>query len=292
VPRPAELLTAGYLAITGVIAGVWGQSWPLVAAHAAGAVCVLVVVPRLSDVARDWIPVALLPLFYLEIGLINQFVATGYHDDAILGLEQAVFSVPPHDFLHHLLPWRPLAGYFEFGYLAYYALLPMLGFALYRAGRRREYREMLATVLATFYICFLCFVVFPVAGPWYARAHTDGLTDVLLTHGSSKGAAFPSSHVAVAMVLWLLAWRYDRRVFWIMAAIVPALIVGTVYGGYHYGIDALAGLGLAVAAYVIPRWAPSPRAVPAPAAATRPRWNTEPTDPIHQRVSLPTEVQQ
>jgi membrane-associated phospholipid phosphatase len=292
VPRPAELLTAGYLAITGVIAGVWGQSWPLVAAHAAGAVCVLVVVPRLSDVARDWIPVALLPLLYLEIGLINQFVATGYHDDAILGLEHAVFSVPPHDVLHHLLPWRPLAGYFEFGYLAYYALLPMLGVALYRAGRRREYREMLATVLATFYICFLCFVVFPVAGPWYARAHTNGLTDVLLTHGSSKGAAFPSSHVAVAMVLWLLAWRYDRRVFWIMAAIVPALIVGTVYGGYHYGIDALAGLGLAVAAYVIPRWAPSPRAVPAPAAATRPRWNTEPTDPIHRTGALPTEVQQ
>jgi len=151
VPRPAELLTAGYVAITGVIAGVWGQSWPLVAAHAAGAVCLLVVVPRLSDVARDWIPVALLPLLYLEIGLINQFVGTGYHDDAILGLEHAVFPVPPHDFLHDLLPWRPLAGYFEFGYLAYYALLPMLGFALYRAGRRREYREMLATsTLASF----------------------------------------------------------------------------------------------------------------------------------------------
>ena len=286
VPRPAELLTAGYLAITGVVALVYGPSWPLVAAHAAGVVVLLAVVPRLSDVARDWLPVALLPLLYLEIGLINQFVAPGYHDDLVLKLEHVVFPVSPHDALHRLLPWRPLAGYFEFGYLAYYALLPMLGLALYRAGRLREYREMLATVLITFYVCYLAFVFFPVAGPWYARAHSDGLTDVLLTHGSSKGAAFPSSHVAVAMVIWLLAWRYHRRVFWLMAPIVPALIIGTVYGGYHYGVDALAGLALAGVTYLMPR------RVPARAGATPPRWNTESTDPRHRTGALPQEAQQ
>jgi membrane-associated phospholipid phosphatase len=286
VPRAAELLTAGYLAITGIVAGVAGASWPVVAIHGAAVVCVIVVFPRLPDVARDWLPVALLPVLYLEVGQINQFVTLGYHDDVVLALERVVFPVPPRDLLHQLFPWRPVAEYFQFGYLAYYALLPMLGVALYLAGRRREYREMLTPVLITFYVCFLCFVFFPVAGPWYARPHTGGVTDTLLAHGSSKGAAFPSSHVAVAMVIWLLAWRYDRRVFWVMAAIVPALIVGTVYGGYHYGVDALAGLGLAVAAYL------TPRPAPAPAAATPPRWSTEPTDPRHRTGALPTEAQQ
>jgi membrane-associated phospholipid phosphatase len=284
--RAAERFTAAYLAITGVIAGVWGHAWLLVALHAVGVVCLLVAFPRLPDPARDWLPIALIPLLYLEIGLINQFVTPGYHDDAVLALERVVFPVAPHDALHRLLPWRPLAGYLEFGYLAFYALLPMLGYALYRAGRIREYREMLTTVLITFYICFLCFVAFPVAGPWYARAHSDGLTDVLLTHGSSKGAAFPSSHVAAAVVIWLFAWRYHRRVFWVMAAIVPALILGTIYGGYHYGVDALAGLALAFAVYFTPRPAPAPR------AATAPQWNTEPPDPRHRTGALPTEVQQ
>jgi membrane-associated phospholipid phosphatase len=288
VHRPAELLTAGYLAITGVIAGVAGASWPVVAVHAVGVVCLVVIFPRLPDLARDWIPVALLPVLYLEVGLINQFVAPGYHDEAVLALEHAVFPVPPRDALHALLPWRPVAAYLAFGYLAYYALLPMLGIPMYLAGRRREYREMLTPVLITFFFCFLCFVLFPVAGPWYARAHTAGVTDTLLAHGSSKGAAFPSSHVAVAMVVWLLAWRYDRRVFWVMAAIVPALIVGTVYGGYHYGVDALAGVAVAVAAYLTPR----PAAAPVPAPATRPQWSTEPTDPIHRTGALPTEAQQ
>jgi membrane-associated phospholipid phosphatase len=290
--RPAELLTAAYLAITGGIALVCGPSWTIVALHSAGVVAILAVMPRLPDVVRDWIPVALLPLLYMEIGLINQFVAPGYHDAVILTLEHRLFPVLPHDVLRRALPWRPLASYFEFGYLAYYALLPMLGLALYRARRIDEYRDMLTVVLITFYICYLCFVCFPVAGPWYARAHSDGLTDMLLTHGSSKGAAFPSSHVAVATVIWLLAWRYNRRVFWVMAAIVPALIVGTVYGGYHYAFDALAGLLLGLAAYLMPRWAPAPRAVPAPAAATRPLWSTEPTDPIRRTGALPTEVQQ
>ena len=290
--RPAELLTAGYLGITGVIAGVWGPSWSVVAAHAVGVICFLFVLPRRSDVIRDWLPVALLPVLYMEIGQINQFVAIGYHDDVVLQLERLMFHVEPHALLHQILPWRLLAGYFEFGYLAYYALLPMLGFALYRAGRLREYREMLATVLITFYLCYLCFVIFPVAGPWYARPHADGVTDTLLAHGSSKGAAFPSSHVAAAMVVWLLAWRYDRRVFWVMAAIVPALIIGTVYGGYHYGVDAVAGLALAGLTYLIPIGALWPRPTPAPAPATRPLWNTEPTDPRHRTGALPTEAQQ
>lgn len=248
--RPAESVTAAYLAATGLIAAAWGgPAWAIVVAHAVGIVLVVVALPTLRDLPRDWIPVALIPLFYLEVGLINQFIATGYHDDAILALEHTLFGTSPIDALHHTLPWRPLAGYFEFGYLAFYALLPMLGVALYRRGRTREYRRMLGMVLATFYLCFLCFVCFPVAGPWYARTHADGVTDMLLTHGSSKGAAFPSSHVAAAVMIWLFAWRYDRRVFWVMAAIVPALVIGTVYGGYHYAIDALAGLVLAVGLY-------------------------------------------
>jgi membrane-associated phospholipid phosphatase len=248
--RPAEWVTASYLAITGVIAAAWGgPAWPIVAAHAIGVVAVVGVLPRLPDLPRDWIPVALVPLLYLEVGLINQFITTGFHDAAILSLEHDVFGRSLTDALRGTLPWRPLAGYFEFGYLAFYALLPMLGIALYRNGDTRDYRRMLGTVLTTFYICFLCFVCFPVAGPWYARAHSDGLTDMLLTHGSSKGAAFPSSHVAAAVVIWLFAWRYHRRVFWAMAAIVPALVFGTVYGGYHYGVDALAGLVLAVGVY-------------------------------------------
>ena len=72
----------------------------------------------------------------------------------------------------------------------------------------------------------------------------------LLVAGAAKGAAFPSSHVAVAVVIWLLAWRLTRPVFWLLAAIVPALALVTVYGGFHYAVDSAAGALVGVAGFL------------------------------------------
>ncbi len=76
----------------------------------------------------------------------------------------------------------------------------------------------------------------------------------MLLAGSAKGAAFPSSHVAGAVVIWLLAWKLSRGVFWAFAPVVPALILGTVYGGFHYAVDALAGVATGVAGYLAGPW--------------------------------------
>jgi hypothetical protein len=254
-PRPPELLTAAYLAITAAIAlaaGPAAATWPLLAAHLVGVVLFVAILPRLPEIgvvgfARNWLPVVLLPILYLEVGHLDQLIASGYHDAVIRSIDAAIFPVDPRAALHRLAPGGAAAAYFDVGYLAFYALVPVLGLALYTTGRRTEYREVLTAILATFYTCFLCFIVFPVAGPWYARAHTSGVVDTLLTHGSSKGAAFPSSHVAVAVAVWCLAWRHVRAVFWLYLAVVPALVIGTVYGGYHYAFDALAGIVVGLA---------------------------------------------
>jgi len=240
-PYPHEMLTAGYLAATGALAAVLGQLtdiWPTILAHAVGIIVILAVLPRIPQrrwvvALRDWGLVLVLPFLYVEVSHLNRLLTSGYHDRAI--------------------------QYLHFSYVAYYALLPLLGGALYFTGRRREYRYVLATVLGTFYVCYLCFILYPVAGPWYRSPHPDAaslghffpsVVHAVLVRAASKGAAFPSSHVAVAVVIWLLAWRFARRVFWILAAIVPALALGTVYGGFHYAVDAGAGLVVGVAGYL------------------------------------------
>jgi len=305
-PRPPELLTAGYLAITAAIALACGpdQVWPLLAAHVAGVVIFLAILPRLADTgvvgfARNWLPVVLLPILYLEVGHLDQLLAAGYHDAVIRSIDSALFPVDPRTVLLRLAPGHAAAAYFDLGYLAFYALVPVLGLALYTTGRRAEYREILTAILATFYTCFLCFIVFPVAGPWYARAHTSGVVDTLLAHGSSKGAAFPSSHVAVAVAVWLLAWRHVRRVFWAYVAVVPALVIGTVYGGYHYALDALVGIAVGVAGFALaPRLSAAltsaadrlfgpPPAVPRP-ANPRPVSPWSAPVPVRRTVRAPT----
>jgi len=266
-PYPHEMLTAGYLAATGALAAVLGQLtdiWPTILAHAVGIIVILAVLPRIPQrrwvvALRDWGLVLVLPFLYVEVSHLNRLLTSGYHDRAIESVEAALFHAPPGPALRHVLSWWPIDEYLHFSYVAYYALLPLLGGALYFTGRRREYRYVLATVLGTFYVCYLCFILYPVAGPWYRSPHPDAaslghffpsVVHAVLVRAASKGAAFPSSHVAVAVVIWLLAWRFARRVFWILAAIVPALALGTVYGGFHYAVDAGAGLVVGVAGYL------------------------------------------
>jgi membrane-associated phospholipid phosphatase len=104
-------------------------------------------------------------------------------------------------------------------------------------------------------VCWSAFVLFPVQGPRYLWAPSPlwphgpvrELTLHLLSAGSSRGAAFPSSHVAVAAVQAVVLWRTHRVLGAIVAAATVAIGLGAVYGGFHYAIDAVAGAALGAA---------------------------------------------
>jgi membrane-associated phospholipid phosphatase len=110
-------------------------------------------------------------------------------------------------------------------------------------------------VMITFVICYLIFVFFPVAGPYYVFPHpsawfTDNgparLVYAILGAGSSYGAAFPSSHVAASAAALLSAWRGSRTLGALLVLPTILLSIGVVYCQMHYGVDALAGLALGV----------------------------------------------
>jgi membrane-associated phospholipid phosphatase len=61
-------------------------------------------------------------------------------------------------------------------------------------------------------------------------------------HFEAEGAAFPSSHVAIALVTLYFTWRYLPRLRWIHLALVIGLCVSTVYCRYHYVVDVFAGM--------------------------------------------------
>ena len=105
--------------------------------------------------------------------------------------------------------------------------------------------------MLAFVLCYVVFILFPVAGPYYAFDQPTGpvrevwsarLIYALLAGGSSFGAAFPSSHVAATTAATFTLWHHWRRLgSWF---IVPAILltIGTVYCQMHYAIDAASGL--------------------------------------------------
>jgi membrane-associated phospholipid phosphatase len=72
---------------------------------------------------------------------------------------------------------------------------------------------------------------------------------MILERGSSRGAAFPSSHAAVAVAQSVVLLRLWPRLGAVVSVLTALLLVGAVHGGFHYGVDMIAGtlLGAGVA---------------------------------------------
>ena len=268
--RPVDALVLLYLAVTFCLMVALQAHLPVWAllgvAHAVAGVLLLrmaATAPHPSPVlrwVRDFYPLLLLPVFYFEYHWLTQLTGVGPHDATVAAFEERLFGYQPSQELRRMWPWPWLSQYLHGAYFFYYLVPPMLAFTLYGTGRWRAFQESLTTVMLSFFACGMVFLCYPVAGPY----HHFGIPDLgplgggiaVLAHGivqggSSVGTAFPSSHAAVAVAVWMSALRLSPRVFRIQALIVPALVVGTVYGGFHYSVDAAAGVLFGVGAGVL-----------------------------------------
>jgi membrane-associated phospholipid phosphatase len=194
---------------------------------------------------------ALFPL-YSALGLLNQ-AAGRSHDTAVMAWEEAIFGGQPALRWSEAMPWPWLSGLLHAAYLSYYAIVAGAPLGLWIAGRRAAARRTLALEMLTFYLCYLAFLAFPVAGPRYLFPLPDNaalsqpvarLAHRLVAEGSAWGTAFPSSHVAVAVVASGSALQAWRALGAPLAAAAVLLALGTVYGQFHYGVDAAAGAAL------------------------------------------------
>ncbi len=226
-----DLATAAYVVVATIVVlfafrseGIPGWPW-LLTAHALMAALVLLA-PRARNagpVGRffgDWYPMVLLPALYGEIGVLT--LSAGFQNDLLIQrLETWVFG-------------------------------SQISYRWIRESPSS--RHTIFAVMATFYLCYIVFLFFPVAGPRYAfdGAHNIA-TDVwparfaawLLDRGDSWGAAFPSSHVAASVVAAGMALRYWRPLGLLLLPFTAGLILAVVYGQFHYAVDALAGLMVA-----------------------------------------------
>lgn len=58
-------------------------------------------------------------------------------------------------------------------------------------------------------------------------------------------AAFPSLHIAVSCALLFFLFRYVRLVFWLCFFPFLVMVLATIYFGWHYVVDDIAGFLLA-----------------------------------------------
>jgi membrane-associated phospholipid phosphatase len=88
----------------------------------------------------------------------------------------------------------------------------------------------------------------------YLAQRADLLAHPGAADAAAQLAAFASLHVAVICVIALVAHLYGlRRVTWVMTVYLVGTVVATVYLGWHFAVDVVAGLAIAFLAVVLGR---------------------------------------
>lgn len=224
---------------------------------------------------RHLYPVLLYTGFYQETGLLNQMFVTGYLDWWFIRWEEVLFGGQPSLSFMAAWPHVVISELFYAAYFSYYVMIAGVGVALFIRDRG-QFFHYISVISFVFYVCYFCYIFLPVMGPriFFSEAAdqavgADMMPDEAVAYPASvqagpfyqvmaviyrifaaPGAAFPSSHVAVALGTLCFSFRYLRPVRWAHLAAVCLLCLSTVYCRYHYVVDVLAGM--ATAAVLIP----------------------------------------
>lgn len=210
---------------------------------------------------RDSLPFAYCLAIYTNLHDTIHFANPNDIQDKLIAIDQWMFGVQPtvwaEKFIH---PW--LTEIFSFCYMIFFVFAPLVALTLYLQKRRIEFRNTLVSVILCFYTGYFLYVIFPAVPPRIAlkdmyTLHFNGtlIADAALrivnVLPSDSRAAFPSLHSAVTLLSLLFAWKYVRKLFWIMLPFCTGLMLSTVYLRHHYVIDLLAGFALGIAAFIL-----------------------------------------
>jgi membrane-associated phospholipid phosphatase len=277
--RFIDCATQGYIAVvagifvlgrgTGLAHGYW---W--LGAHVLGLVLIHGLINasdtrpanRALDFLRQFYPVLLYPLLYRETGALNQMFFTGFLDPLFHRIDERIFGFAPAFRFMTTFPSAVVSEVFYAAYFSYYIMIFGVGLALFLRSRA-QFQHYISVVSFVFYVCYLVYIFLPVVGPRIYYPDLAGITlpagdvpaivpefpaavqagpfftimAVIYRNFEAPGAAFPSSHVAVALVTVYFSFHYLRGIRWVHLAVAILLCCATVYCRYHYAVDVAAG---------------------------------------------------
>ena len=268
---PLDAWTLAYLIVATVVLLLrWDhlpRPWLLAAGHA----LLLAIIVGAAELRRrrpgaflaEFYPVIVVTLLYTEVGALNTAMKVS-HDGLVQSWDRAIFGSQPSLDWIRAQPWPWMSAVLHLAYMSYYLIVPGAPLGLWLSGRKEAGRQTLLRIMATFYVCYTIFLLFPVAGPRYLFPMAENAATAvaparwvhaILQSGSAWGTAFPSSHVAVALVAALSALLSWARLGVPLVILSVLLALGTVYGQFHYAVDAMAGavVGVVMLAVRSPR---------------------------------------
>lgn len=230
---------------------------------------------------RDWYPLALLIMIYMEHFTLIPLINPHDIDDLLIALDRFLFAGHDPTVLMERFTRPVFTEILQIVYASYYFLPAILCFWLYLRKDKSVFHASAATLLIGFYVSYAGYYLFPAIGPRFTLQHLQSspleglfsfhfLRNLLDQMEGVTRDCFPSGHALISVLTVLLSRRYLKPyaiTAWIWMIL---LVVSTVYLRYHYIVDVIAGIALSFAVYglvpAIERYlqkaenSPSPRA--------------------------------
>lgn len=259
---PLDFITLAYIVFTGILIILGAAKLQNIVSHLLarvgflGVICLLIYLNhRVSSnkairFLRYFYPLAMLGYFYPETDYLNNIFFSNL-DPFVANLEVTIFGGHPSIWFSQYMPWKWFNELMNFSYFSYYFLIFIVCYKIY-VDSFENFPRTIFIICMSFYIYYILFILFPVAGPqFYLTPPDNQIPDAYIfsklirfVHDMGEGptAAFPSSHVGIVLILLYLANKFARKLLKWLIPISILLILSTVYIKAHYVVDVVAGI--------------------------------------------------
>lgn len=206
-------------------------------------------VSRITYYTRLMFPIVLLGYLYNETGYLNHLLISHNLDPLISSFDSGLFGIQPSIRFSQVIHSNVFAELMYFGYFAYYLLIIGTPVAITIYSGKKQAQEAVFIMIHSFFVYYIVFIILPVVGPQFYFTNLEPLPQGYLfgpilrfiQHvGEAPTAAFPSSHVSIALMILVLNTKYAKPLLRFAGPVIVLLIVSTVYIRAHYVADVLA----------------------------------------------------
>ena len=217
---------------------------------------------KLLDVMRDWLPLALLLLAYREMGWLAPRTHAYSLERSWIVVDRLVLRTwHVHDAIEWLGPAVP--SILEIAYSLVYVTAPFGLAMLYVYGARKRSERYLFILVLGVLLSYAQFPFWPSEPPRAVFPGEDApsmqtifrrFNWFLLGGYGIHTSVFPSAHVSGAFAAAFGVMRSLPEKPWVwrsLLAMAVLIATATVYGRYHYVVDAVAGFAVSVVALAL-----------------------------------------
>jgi hypothetical protein len=214
-----------------------------------------------ATLAYHLLPLVTLLVLYFNLRPILPIINAASYDGALFRLDIAVFGFEPTLAIERFSTARVVEWFAFFYYSYFYFIASFILVMIFTCPSDERLAAFATGVLTVVGVGHYVYTLVPGVGPYAYLAHeyeaplAGGIFYHLVLETVGKAGAmrdiFPSLHTALPTFLSLFAWRHYPRVALPATFFAANIIAATVILRWHYAVDVLAGLLLAVSAFIL-----------------------------------------